>query len=82
MSSSTVKATLAAVLTAGVLDKLGSTSTMETLRKSGSFSDKLTFNLIKVAGWALTNIGQPIIFAVCPRTETISSTVWDMVTSN
>ncbi len=54
-SSSTVKATLAAVLTAGVLDKLGSTSTMEALRKSGGFSDKLTFNLINATGRALTN---------------------------
>lgn len=74
-SSSTVKATLAAVITAGVLDKLGSTSTMEALRKSGGFSDKLTFNLINVTGRALTNTGQPIIFAVSLRTETISSTV-------
>ena len=54
-SSSTVKATLAAVLTAGVIDKLGATSTMETLRKSGGFSDKLTFNLINATGRALTN---------------------------
>ena len=54
-SSSTVKATLAAVLTAGVLDKLGSTSTMEALRKSGGFSDKLTINLINATGRALTN---------------------------
>ncbi len=54
-SSSTVKATLAAVLTAGVIDKLGSTSTMEALRKSSGFSDKLTFNLINATGRALTN---------------------------
>ena len=81
-SSSTVKATLAAVITAWVLDKLGSTSTMEALRKSGGFSDKLTFNLINVTGRALTNTGQPIIFAVSLRTETISSAVWDIVTSN
>ena len=53
-SSSTVKATLAAVLTAGVIDKLGSTSTMEALRNSGGFSDKLTFNLINATGRALT----------------------------
>ena len=54
-SSSTVKATVAAVLTAGVIDKLGSTSTMEALRNSGGFSDKLTFNLINATGRALTN---------------------------
>ena len=54
-TSSTVKATLAAALTAGVIDKLGSTSTMEALRKSGGFSDKLTFNLINATGRALTN---------------------------
>lgn len=54
-SSSTVKATLAAVLTAGVIDKLGATSTLETLRNSGGFSDKLTFNLINATGRALTN---------------------------
>jgi len=54
-SSSTVKAKLAAVLTAGVLDKLGSTSTMSELSKSGGFSDKLTFNLINATGRALTN---------------------------
>ena len=54
-SSSTVKATLAAVLTAGVIDKLGATSTMKALRESGGFSDKLTFNLINATGRALTN---------------------------
>jgi filamentous hemagglutinin len=54
-SSSTVKATLAAVLTAGVIDKLGATSTMKALRESGGFSDKLTINLINATGRALTN---------------------------
>ena len=51
--SSTIKATLAAVLTAGVLDKLGTTSTMTELRNSG-FADKLTDNLINATGRALT----------------------------
>jgi hypothetical protein len=53
-NSSTAKATLAAVLTAGVLDKLGTTSTMAALRNSGGFADKLTYNLINATGRALT----------------------------
>ena len=53
-TSSTVKATLAAVLTAGVLDKLGTTSTMTELSRSGGFADKLTYNLINATGRALT----------------------------
>jgi hypothetical protein len=54
-TSSTVKATLAAVLTAGVIDKLGATSGMSELTKSGQFADKLTYNLINATGRALTN---------------------------
>ena len=53
-TSSTVKATLAAVLTAGVIDKLGATSTMSELSKTGQFADKLTYNLINATGRALT----------------------------
>jgi filamentous hemagglutinin len=54
-TSSTIKATLAAVLTAGVLDKLGTTSTMTELSRSGGFADKLTYNLINATGRALTS---------------------------
>ena len=53
-TSSTVKATLAAMLTAGVIDKLGATSGMSELTKSGQFADKLTYNLINATGRALT----------------------------
>jgi hypothetical protein len=38
-----------------VIDKLGATSTMEELRKTGGFSDKLTYNLINATGRAMTN---------------------------
>jgi hypothetical protein len=54
-NSSTVKATLAAALTAGALEKLGATSTMTELSKSTGFSDKLTYNLINATGRAITN---------------------------
>jgi filamentous hemagglutinin len=54
-TSSTIKATLAAVLTAGVIDKLGATSTMSELSKTGQFTDKLTYNLINATGRALTS---------------------------
>ncbi|MGY0195949.1 DUF637 domain-containing protein [Leptothrix sp. BB-4] len=54
-SSQTVKATIAAALTAGVLDKLGATSTMKELSSKTGFSDKLTYNLINATGRALTN---------------------------
>lgn len=54
-NSQTVKATVAAALTAGVLDKLGATSTMAELNKSSGFTDKLTYNLINATGRALTN---------------------------
>ena len=54
-NSSTAKATLAAMLTAGVLDKMGATTTMSELTKSGGFADKLTYNLINATGRALTS---------------------------
>jgi len=54
-NSSTVKATVAAALTAGVLDKIGGTAGMQDLSKSTAFSDKLTYNLINASGRALTN---------------------------
>jgi len=54
-NSSTAKATLAAVLTAGVLAKLGTTSTMTELSRSGGFADKLSYNLINATGRALTS---------------------------
>ena len=54
-NSQTVKATLAAILTAGVLDKLGTTATMKTLAGQTGFSEKLTYNLINATGRALTN---------------------------
>jgi filamentous hemagglutinin len=54
-SSQTVKATIAAALTAGVLDKLGATSTMKDLSSKTGFSEKLTYNLINATGRALTN---------------------------
>ncbi|MCW8205090.1 DUF637 domain-containing protein, partial [Verminephrobacter aporrectodeae] len=53
-SSQTVKATIAAALTAGVLDKLGATSTMTDLSSRTGFSEKLTYNLINATGRALT----------------------------
>jgi filamentous hemagglutinin len=54
-SSQTVKATIAAALTAGVLDKLGTTATMKDLSGQTGFSEKLTYNLINATGRALTN---------------------------
>ena len=54
-SSQTVKATIAAALTAGVLDKLGATATMKELSAQSGFSEKLTYNLINASGMALTN---------------------------
>jgi Possible hemagglutinin (DUF637)/Pre-toxin domain with VENN motif len=54
-SSQTVKAIIAAALTAGVLDKLGSTATMKDLATKTGFSEKLTYNLINATGRALTN---------------------------
>ncbi len=54
-SSQTIKATIAAALTAGVLDKLGATSTMKDLAGKTGFSEKLTYNLINATGRALTN---------------------------
>ncbi len=54
-NSQTVKATIAAALTAGVLDKLGTTATMKDLSGQTGFSEKLTYNLINATGRALTN---------------------------
>ncbi len=54
-SSQTVKATIAAALTAGVLDRLGATATMKELSGQTGFSEKLTYNLINATGRALTN---------------------------
>ena len=54
-SSQAVKATLTAMLTAGVLDKLGATATMKDLSGQTGFSEKLTYNLIIATGRALTN---------------------------
>ena len=54
-SSQPVKATLTAMLTAGVLDKLGATATMKDLSGQTGFSEKLTYNLINSTGRALTN---------------------------
>lgn len=60
-SSQTVKATIAAALTAGVLDQLSASSAeMRTISNnvrngSAGFSEKLTFNLINASGRALTN---------------------------
>ena len=54
-SSQTIKATVAAILTAGVLDKLGATATMKDLSGQTGFSEKLTYNLINATGRALTN---------------------------
>lgn len=54
-SSQTVKATIAAALTAGVLEQLGATGTMKELAGKTGFSEKLTYNLINATGRALTN---------------------------
>ena len=59
-SSQTVKATIAAALTAGVLEKLGATSGMSDIKDklakgTAGFSEKLTYNLINATGRALTN---------------------------
>lgn len=54
-SSQTVKATLTSMLTAGVLEQLGATSTMKDLSGQTGFSEKLTYNLINATGRALTN---------------------------
>jgi hypothetical protein len=59
-SSQTVKATIAAALTAGVLEQLGATSGMSDIKDklakgTAGFSEKLTYNLINASGRALTN---------------------------
>jgi filamentous hemagglutinin len=59
-SSQTAKATIAAALTAGVLDKLGNANGMGEIKTSikngtAGFSEKLTYNLINASGRALTN---------------------------
>lgn len=59
-SSQTAKATIAAALTAGVLDKLGAINGMSEIRSklqagTAGFSEKLAFNLINATGRALTN---------------------------
>ncbi len=53
--SDTVKAALAAALTAGVLDKIGALDSIQPLKESAAFTDKLTLNLINAGGRALTN---------------------------
>jgi hypothetical protein len=53
--SETVKGIIAAALTAGVMDKLGATTTMKDLSAKTGFSEKLTYNLINAGGRALTN---------------------------
>lgn len=53
--SDTVKATVAAALTAGVLDKVGALEGMKSLKDSSAFTDKLTHNLVNAGGRALTN---------------------------
>jgi filamentous hemagglutinin len=53
--SSTVKATVAAALTAGALDKISTLPGMTTLSQSKEFTDKLTVNLVNAGGRALTN---------------------------
>lgn len=52
--SETVKAALAAAVTAGVLDKLGALDSIKDLKTSTAFTDKLSFNLINAGGRALT----------------------------
>jgi len=59
-ASQTVKATIAAALTAGVLDKLGNANEMGDIKSSihngtAGFSEKLTYSLINATGRALTN---------------------------
>ena len=59
-SSQTVKATIAAALTAGVLEKLGAANGMSEIKVklsngTAGFSEKLTYNLINATGRALTN---------------------------
>ncbi|RMX07832.1 filamentous hemagglutinin N-terminal domain-containing protein [Corticibacter populi] len=54
-SSDTVRATIAAMLTAGVLEKIGGLDSIRPLKGSQAFSDKLTFNLVNASGRALTN---------------------------
>lgn len=53
--SDIVKATIAAALTAGVLEKIGALEGMQSLKGSTAFADKLTYNLINAGGRALTN---------------------------
>ncbi len=53
--SDTIKAALAAALTAGVLDKVGALDSLKDLKASTAFSDKLSFNLINAGSRALTN---------------------------
>jgi hypothetical protein len=59
-SSQTVKAAIAAALTAGVLEQLGTVNGMSDIKNklsngTAGFSEKLTYNLINATGRALTN---------------------------
>jgi len=59
-SSQTAKATVAAALTAGVLDQLGTINGMNEIRNklqagTAGFSEQLAFNLINATGRAVTN---------------------------
>lgn len=54
-SSSTVKALVSAVLTAGIMEGLAVHPELGALKGSPAFSDKLVFNVIEKSGVALTN---------------------------
>jgi filamentous hemagglutinin len=50
-----VKATLAAMLSAGALSQIGGLDSVKDLKNSTAFGDKLTYNLINAGGRALTH---------------------------
>ncbi len=53
--SETVKATLAAMLTAGALSQIDGLGSVKDLKSSTAFGDQLTYNLINAGGRALTH---------------------------
>lgn len=56
-SSTTVKATLSAALTAGVMEQIGALPALKSLKTGSEFTDKLTLNLVDASGRALINTG-------------------------
>ena len=56
-SSTTVKDTLSAALTAGVMEQIGALPALKSLKTGSEFTNKLTLNLIDASSRALINTG-------------------------